>query len=130
MIKKPGKRVSRSDKSISISHDYAKQQEINTAHEYGGFTTSGSGSGNVKGDVRVKGKYRIECKCTALKLDKVGEYNGSYSLNYKYLENFIEQAASSGEDPIMQVHFITEMGIKKRGYLVIPEEFIKGKLID
>lgn len=120
MIKKPGKRVSRSDKSISISHDYARQQEIDTAEAYGGYPTSGSGSGNVKGDVRVKGKYRIECKCTT---------NKSYALNYEYLENFIEQAASSGEDPIMQVHFITEMGIKKRGYLVIPEEFIKGKLI-
>lgn len=121
MIKKPGKRVSRSDTSCSISHDYAKQQEIDAAHLYGGFTTPRSGAGNIKGDVRVKGKYRIECKCTS---------NKSYALNYEYLENFIEQATSLGEDPIMQVHFITEMGIKKRGYLVIPEDFIKGKLID
>ena len=121
MLRKPGRKVKRSDKSISISHDYARQQEVDAAKAYGGYTTSKSGAGDVKGDVRVKGKYRIECKCTT---------KGSYALNYKYLENFIEQATSLGEDPILQVHFIDEMGIKKRGYVVMPEEFVKGKLIE
>jgi hypothetical protein len=121
MIRKPKRKVKKSNSSISISHDYARQQEIDAANEYGGYTTSKSGAGNIKGDVRIKGKYRIECKCTK---------NKSYSLNYEYLEKFIEQAISLGEDPILQVHFIDELGIKKRGFIVIPEEFIKDKLLD
>lgn len=115
------KKAKKSKNSISIAHDYAKVQEINAAKTYNGWTTPNSGAGNIKGDVRVRGKYRIECKCTK---------NNSYSLKYDYLENFLEQAASLGEDPIMQLHFIDDAGSKKRGYIIMPEEYIKDYLIN
>jgi hypothetical protein len=115
------KQVKKSSKSISIAHDYARLQEIEAAKTYNGWTTPNSGAGNIKGDVRVRGKFRIECKCTL---------NNSYGLKYDYLENFLEQAASLGEDPVMQLHFINDNGTKKRGYIIVPEEYIKDYLIN
>ena len=115
------KRARRNDKTCSIAHDYARIQEQNTAKEYGGYTTPKSGAGDIKGDVRVKGKYRIECKCTIKK---------SYALNKEYLRKFTEQAAALAEDPIMQLHFIDEHGHKEDGYIIMPENFIKDYLIN
>lgn len=104
-----------------VARDYAKKQELDAAKQYGGFGTARSGAGNIKGDVRVKGKYRIECKCTTANvIPRV--------LTYEYMENFVEQAKSLGEEPFIQLHFIDKMGIKKRGYIIIPEENIKDYL--
>ena len=120
-MKKPGRKVKKSPNTIAISHDYARQQEINTAEYYGGYPTSQSGAGNIKGDVRIKGKHTIECKCTI---------NNSYALKYDYLEKMMESAASLGEDFFLQLHFIDENGYKKRGYIIIPEDNIKETLRD
>lgn len=102
-------------KWLSSSHEYSPRQEKDLAKRLGGRVTRGSGSGNDKGDVAVKGKYRIECKCTK---------NKSYSLKREVIEKIEEEALNCGETPIMNIHFINEFGKKLNGVYVIPEEFL------
>ncbi len=96
----------------SPSHDYSVKQEYNLAKKLGGSMTPKSGAGEVKGDVRIKGKYRIECKCTA---------KGSYSIKKEYLEGLIEAASACGETFILNIDFLDASGNKKRGFYVIPD---------
>ena len=108
--------VPREDKNLkSISHSYAKRHEKEIAEDIGGHTTKGSGSGNEKGDVRVDGLFRVECKCTK---------NKSYSLKLETLQKIEEESLSSGETPLLNLRFIDDVGNKKAGYYLVPEEFL------
>ena len=49
---------------LGKSQRRARQQEAEAAERLGGDQVKGSGSGYQKGDVRVRGMCRVECKTT------------------------------------------------------------------
>lgn len=91
------------------SQKRSAKQEKTAAKRTGGRVTPGSGNQpGIKGDVRVEGSARIECKCTTAK---------SYSLKLVDLMK-IEEAADRDENPVLEIEF---QGIHpKRRYVVIP----------
>jgi hypothetical protein len=90
------------------SQKRSKKQEKRAAKRVGGYTTSGSGSGREKGDVRAAWDTRIECKETTAK---------SYSLKLADLEK-LEREAAAGEDPVFEIEFQGVFPHKR--YAVIP----------
>lgn len=87
----------------------SRQQEKRAAKRTGGKLTPGSGNQpGAKGDVRVMGSVRIECKCTTAE---------SFRLKLEDLMK-IERAGESGENPILEIEF---QGVHpKRRYVVLP----------
>ena len=82
---------------ISDSHRHAPKQEAALATRLGGRVVAGSGAGQEKGDVRLEGLMRIECKCTQHK---------SFSITRKLVDKIEEEALSSDEIPAMVVEFL------------------------
>ncbi len=76
----------------------SKQQEEKTAAELGGRTQANSGATRMGGggDVRIQGKYRIECKFTE---------GPRYTLKLSDLEKLKKQANAVAEVPIFQFQF-------------------------
>lgn len=87
----------------------SRQQEKKAAKRTGGRLTPGSGNQpGAKGDVRVLGSARIECKCTTAM---------SFRLKLEDLMK-IERAGESGENPILEIEF---QGVHpNRRYVVLP----------
>lgn len=98
-------------RNLSKSHRRAPKQEREVAHRVGGRVTPASGARDVKGDVRVKGVLRIECKTTK---------NKSFSVTQEMLDKIEEAACSGGELPIMVIEFIDDRGRKIRDVAVCP----------
>lgn len=73
--------------------------------------TKGSGNGNEKGDVRVKGLARIEAKTTK---------NKSFSVTRDMLSKIEEAAVTSGELPAFVVEFVDERGRPQGEVAVVP----------
>ena len=91
-------RPSKKDKNyLSNSHKHSPEQEAKWARELEGKVTPGSGSGNVKGDVRVKGLVRLENKTTDKK---------SFSLTREIIEKIEHAALNNNEIPFIQIDFI------------------------
>lgn len=96
-----------------MKHDNKKRsvdQEKRSAKRVGGRVQKASGSQDFcKGDVRVKGRILIECKCTT---------KNTFSIGPKLIEK-VERETREGEVPAVEVEF---QGIfpKKRLY-VLPE---------
>ena len=86
-------------------------QEQEIAKRLGGKVTPGSGAGMEKGDVRVKGKLRVECKTTTKK---------SFSVTVKMLEKIELEAVSCGEDPALVVEFLDEGGKVLQQVAIVP----------
>lgn len=84
-----------------VAHNHAPKQERLAAKTLGGKVVKGSGSGDERGDVRVKGVVRLECKCTAKK---------SFTLTRAMVEKIEAAALSAGEVPAMQIEFINDAG--------------------
>lgn len=101
----------------SYSQRKSQQQERRVAEELGGRTQPGSGSGDfAKGDVRVKGEIRAECKTTSA---------ASYSLKLADLVKIHREAALGKlEMPVMSVQFQGPVGTSHR-YAVIDWEWFK-----
>lgn len=100
------------DSKLSRSHLRAKKQEREIADRFGGKITPGSGNGKShKGDVRVKGVTRIECKTTKHK---------SFSVTRDMIEKIEDAALPHGEAPIIVVEFIDEMGKPEKEVAVVP----------
>ena len=93
------------DNLISASHIHAPKQERRLASDLGGSLTLGSGSGCIKGDVRITGVARIEAKSTQHK---------SYSLKRELVDRMEHAAIQSGEVPIFQIDFLTGENIDKQ----------------
>jgi hypothetical protein len=74
----------------------SREQEKQVAKDLSGRITPGSGCGNLKGDVRVRGSYRIECKNTQ---------KNSYSLKRSEIEKIEDQAVTYSETGIMIIRF-------------------------
>ena len=81
----------------SKSHTHAPRQEARVARRLSGQVTIGSGNKDIKGDVRIKGVARIECKCTQAK---------SFSITREMARKIEEAALGAGEVPAIQIDFL------------------------
>lgn len=95
----------------SPSHKRAVKQEKEAALRFGGSAIARSGAGDIKGDVRVKGKIRIECKTTK---------HASFSVTLDTLRKVEEAALSGAEIPVLIVGFNTPEGNPLGEVAVIP----------
>ena len=93
---------------MTPSHARARTQEKRVAERIGGALTRGSGSGNEKGDARLKGVVTIECKTTKAR---------SFSVTPEILDKLEAATFGSGEIPILQV----ELELGKRKAIVMPD---------
>ncbi len=97
--------------------NYSPKQECRVAKLVGGKNTPASGAKEIKGDVRLKGLLRIECKATEKSI---------YLLSYRVIDKIKEQALSCAELPCVQVDFIGD--ISKKVYIMemftLPEDLI------
>lgn len=93
------------------AHLRSRRQEREVAAQVGGRLTPGSGAGNEKGDVRVKGLARIEAKTTAKK---------SYALTIEQLAKIEKAALPSGEIPAMVIEFIDGKGRPLQSCAIVP----------
>jgi hypothetical protein len=75
----------------------APKQEREIAKRVGGRVTPGSGAGDEKADVRVRGLHRIECKATSRQ---------SFSVTREMLDKLSTAAHSAGEMPVLVVEFL------------------------
>jgi hypothetical protein len=92
------------------SHTRSPVQEKQLAKKLGGAVTPGSGNGTQKGDVRVRGVLRVECKTTK---------HASFSVTTEMLDKIEEAALSHGELPAMLVEFCIP-GKRPREVAVVP----------
>ncbi len=83
-------------KILTPSQKRAKKQERETALRLGGQRTPASGSLDIKGDVRVTRKARIECKTTKFK---------SFAVTLDMVRKIEEAAIVSDELPVILVEF-------------------------
>jgi hypothetical protein len=97
--------------------NYSPKQERRVADLVGGKNTPASGAKQIKGDVRLKGLLRIECKATE---------KSEYVLTHKVIDKIKEQALTCVELPCVQVDFLGET-IRKVYILemfTLPEEVV------
>lgn len=89
-----------------------RKQEKAVAKSTGGRVTPGSGNQTVKGDVRVKGAARIECKSTQA---------ASFSVTRKMVEKITTASLTSGDTlPVIQVDFVDAQGNELDSVCVVP----------
>jgi Holliday junction resolvase len=98
-------------KNLSNSHRRSKKQEKEIATKIGGKITPASGSREVKGDVRLKGIVRVECKTTK---------NKSFSVTLEMVEKIEDAAVEAGEMPVLIVEFTDGFGRKIKEVAVCP----------
>ena len=85
----------------------SQRQEKRAAKRIGGRVTAASGAVGVKGDVRLLGDTRMECKFTRAQ---------SFNLKLAELEKLEREA--SGEDPVFEIEFQGVYPHKR--YVVLP----------
>jgi len=95
----------------TYSHVRAPKQEKESASRFGGHTVKGSGSGQEKGDVRVTGICRIECKTTLKK---------SFSVTRDMVQKIEDAALMTGEVPAIQIEFLDDRGTPEHSLVVVP----------
>lgn len=93
----PEVRVPKRLRAQTPAHARSVQQERETAERLGGRTTPGSGSKYQKGDVRRRGLFRIECKCTR---------NASFSVTRTMVRKLDEATLGTKEIPVFQVELL------------------------
>lgn len=74
----------------------SREQEKLVAKDLSGKVTPGSGCGNLKGDIRVEGSYRVECKNTQ---------KNSYLLKREDIEKIEDQGITYSEIGFMVIRF-------------------------
>lgn len=108
--------------TITGSHARAPKQEKELAKRLGGRTTAASGAKDEKGDVRVRGVARVECKTTK---------NKSFSVTLDMFRKIEDAALSAAEVPVLMVEFNDGNGRKLGELAVIPayylEDFVETK---
>lgn len=111
--------VKRTEKTANLtkSHRRAPKQEREIALRIGGKLTPASGAKDIKGDVRVKGISRIECKTTKHK---------SFSVSLAMLARLEESALSCAEMPAIIIEFHDDDGRKLGEVAVVPTYVLEG----
>jgi hypothetical protein len=92
----------------SPAHARSRVQERETAKRVGGTLTKGSGSGNERGDVRLRGFVRIENKTTKYR---------SFSVTDELIDKLERAVFGAGEIPVLQI----ELALGARKVLVMPD---------
>lgn len=87
------------------------KQEKELASRFKGRVVRGSGRGNEKGDVRVKGILRIEAKTTQ---------KDSFRVTREMIDKIEMQAISTGEAPALIVEFLGSDGKPLQEVAVVP----------
>ena len=88
----------------------SRKQERECAKKFGGKVTPRSGAGAFeKGDVRIKGLARVECKTTTKK---------SFSVTKEIIEKMEGAAMPAGELPVLEIEFL---GNYKNKLYIMPE---------
>lgn len=103
-----GLKIPKSKQGQTPSHARARQQEKQTAKRLRGRTTKASGALSEKGDVRLKGVARIECKTTKHK---------SFSVTGEMIKKIEDATVGTEEVPIMEI----EIEGGKRSCYVMPK---------
>lgn len=93
------------------SYRRSRKQEKELATKLGGRRTSASGSGDEKGDVRLKGIVRVEAKTTK---------HRSFSVTLDMIEQIEMAAVSAGEMPVIAIEFNDNRGKKIKEVAVVP----------
>ncbi len=93
------------------AHRRAPKQERELARRVGGQQVRGSGCGNEKGDVRIKGVARIEAKTTS---------HASFSVTKAMVEKIERAALSCGEVPVIVVEFLGPTGAPEHELALMP----------
>lgn len=120
-IEEPEVEASSKRKGFKQNKRLSRKQEIDLADDLGGKVQLNSGATvGSKGDVRVKGEYRVEAKFTAA---------NSYKLDLDELHK-IESECEGLEKPLFIVDFIDKHTKKpKERYATLPYDQLK-ELID
>jgi Holliday junction resolvase len=87
--------------------------------EIAAYVTKGSGNQAEKGDVRLKGKLRIECKSTDAK---------SFTVTREMLDKIADAACLAGERPVLAVRFANNFGQTLREVFVV-EKWVLDELV-
>lgn len=95
----------------SVAARRSPKQEKDLAVRLGGKVVRGSGRGNEKGDVRVKGVIRIEAKTTS---------KDSFRVTKKMAQKIELEAMSCGECPAIVVEFLGPDGKPEHELAVVP----------
>lgn len=98
-------------KGSTLSHDRSRKQEAEIAKRVGGRKTPASGALSEKGDVRLKGVVRIECKTTMAK---------SFSVTREMVGKIEDAALSAGELPALVIEFLNDKGNPAGAVAVVP----------
>lgn len=97
---------------LKVSHKAAPAHEAASAKRLGGRLTAGSGSKTEKGDIRVNGIMRVECK---------GTINKSFSVTRDMLTKLEAAAAARNEIPAYEIRFLDpKSGACVAEYAVVP----------
>lgn len=99
---------------LDNTHDRSKVQEAGLARQLGGRTTIGSGNKHEKGDVRLKGLTRIECKNT---------HEQGFRVTTEMIAKIGQAATGAGEIPFMQVDLGVKDGKAMESFYVLPKAF-------
>ncbi len=89
----------------------SKKQEREIAKNIGGKVTPASGSKSIKGDARLKGIIRLECKTTK---------NKSFSITLDMIEKIEQAALSADEIPAIVLEYNDGDGKKIKDVAIIP----------
>ena len=101
---------------VHPSQARSKVQEAETAARLGGRVTKQSGGGMFeKGDVRIPGLVKVECKTTK---------NKSFSVTKDIIEKIEEQALGAGELPVIEVDILNG----EHGCYVMPKWALESLL--
>lgn len=101
---------------LNPSQVRAKKQERETAARLRGRLTPASGAKDEKGDVRVRGIVRVECKTTKHK---------SFSVTLDMAQKIEEAALSGAEIPVLLIEFNDNAGKSLGELAVIPSYLLE-----
>lgn len=97
--------------NLTNSHIRSKKQEVSLAKRLKAMLTPASGSGDVKGDVRIRRVLRLEAKTTK---------NRSFSVTLDMIRKIEEAAAGAGELPAIIVEFHDGFGRPISEVAIVP----------
>ena len=93
------------------SYRRSRKQEKELATKLGGRRTSASGSGDEKGDIRLKGVLRVEAKTTK---------HRSFSVTLAMIKQIEDASLACSEMPAIVVEFLDEQGRPLKEVAVVP----------